>query len=136
GALQPLAQLGQLRLVLDHRQGRPPAQRLLGQLRHVAPRRQGRDLDLEPRLLEQVEGGNPHRSGGAQDGDLPRQVQWPHPRWFARRAAAITTTANISPSTRSNSPPWPGIRSPESFTPKRRFSADSQRSPAMVARPT
>jgi len=30
---------------------------------------------------------------------------------------------------RSSMPPWPGMRSPESFTPYRRFTADSNKSP-------
>src|ERR1019366_9073301 len=47
----------------------------------------------------------------------------------------MAMTATIRPSTRSSSPPWPGIRSPESLTPKRRFRMDSNMSPPMVARP-
>jgi len=45
------------------------------------------------------------------------------------------TTTNIRPSTRSRRPPCPGMRSLASFTPKRRLSMDSQRSPAIPARP-
>ena len=37
--------------------------------------------------------------------------------------------ANTRPSTRSMTPPWPGINLLESFTPKRRLMKDSKRSP-------
>ncbi len=71
----------------------------------------------------------------------------PGPRWPAPRSVRPTRTggsaarrrtamvANIKPSTRSSRPPWPGMRSPESFTPNLRFNIDSHRSPAIVARP-
>ena len=39
-------------------------------------------------------------------------------------------TAATNPSSRSSSPPWPGMIWLESFTPKRRFTADLKRSPS------
>ena len=51
-------------------------------------------------------------------------------------SAAISqasAAAPSTPSTRSSTPPWPGMIVPESFTPKRRFTADSKRSPACAA---
>ena len=39
------------------------------------------------------------------------------------------------PSMRSMNPPWPGIKPPESFTPKCRFKADSARSPHCATNP-
>ena len=46
------------------------------------------------------------------------------------RSDAASTAAATKPSRRSISPPWPGIKWPESLAPKRRFSADLNRSPA------
>ena len=48
--------------------------------------------------------------------------------------------AKIKPSIRSSTPPWPGMRLPESFRSKRRLTQDSNRSPiwqnkAYIARP-
>ena len=54
-------------------------------------------------------------------GDPPPQAQ---PMRYRAKAAAT------SPSTRSMTPPWPGIRFPESLTPLRRLTQDSKRSPA------
>ena len=47
--------------------------------------------------------------------------------------APATGAANRKESTRSRTPPWPGIRLPESFAPAARFSIDSARSPACAA---
>ena len=47
---------------------------------------EGDHLNLDASLLEEVERGDPHRAGGSQDADPPRevrwaqQIQWPHPR--------------------------------------------------------
>lgn len=64
-----------------------------------------------------------------------RRSSRPAPSDRSARAPAMTTEANIRPSTRSSRPPCPGIRSPGSLTPNRRFKAVSHRSPAMVASP-
>ena len=86
-------------------------------------------------LVHQIQGGRTHRARGAQDGDATADQD--APRSTIRtisRPTATTTTANIRPSTRSSRPPWPGMVFPASLTPNRRFSADSHRSPAMVAK--
>src|SRR3984885_12797775 len=44
-----------------------------------------------------------------------------------------TGAASSSASIRSRTPPWPGKRLPESFTPAERFSADSAKSPTCAA---
>ena len=51
-----------------------------------------------------------------------------YPAWPMISSATAGTTAN-SPSSRSRRPPWPGIRSLESFTPNLLLAADSARSP-------
>ncbi len=51
----------------------------------------------------------------------------------AKVTAAATRIAAMCPSSRSSRPPWPGISVPASLTPKRRFSADSARSPAWAS---
>src|SRR5690606_29460735 len=117
---QPLAQLRQARLVVDDGDLRPPSQRLLGQLAGVAPGGERQDLDVGAGLRQQAQRRDADGAGRTQDGD--GAGHWSQPWSCMSRAAATTTTANISPSTRSSRPPWPGMRSPESFTPKRRFS--------------
>ena len=89
-----------------------------------------------PGQFEELKGRDPDRARRAQHTDLARQVQCPHPNWLAAatRPSPQQQTSGHPPGRAD--PPWPGIRSPESFTPKRRLRADSQRSPAMVARPT
>ena len=46
------------------------------------------------------------------------------------RKSPPATIAATKPSRRSSSPPWPGMMWLESLTPKRRFTADSKRSPS------
>ena len=65
-----------------------------------------------------------HRSSPSAMWSVPPRVQ-------PRRAARAH--AKIRPSTRSMSPPCPGMIRPESLTPKRRFTADSKRSPSWQA---
>ena len=54
-------------------------------------------------------------------------------RYAARTYRRTTGAANRNESTRSRTPPWPGIRLPESFAPAARLSIDSARSPAWAA---
>src|ERR1700761_7994616 len=51
-------------------------------------------------------------------------------REFKPATTAAKTDAAIKASSRSINPPWPGIRPLESLTPKRRLSADSNKSPS------
>ncbi|MNC98983.1 hypothetical protein D3C83_171140 [compost metagenome] len=46
---------------------------------------------------------------------------------------AITGAAAKVESTRSSTPPWPGMMRPESLRPKRRLTKDSNRSPPCAA---
>ena len=74
------AKLRQGGLVADHRDPRAPPQGLLRQPLDVPPRGQGGHRDLDPRLLEHIKRRNTHRAGGAEDADLTRKTQCPHPR--------------------------------------------------------
>ena len=67
-------------------------------------------------------------------GSYPHQTIRPRPTPSAPPRSdpkiAATTTAATKPSSRSSSPPWPGMIWLKSLTPKRRFTADSNRSPS------
>src|ERR1700722_14320931 len=52
------------------------------------------------------------------------------PRQLNPATTAAKTDAATNASSRSINPPWPGIRPLESLTPKRRLSADSNKSPS------
>ena len=91
-------------------------------------------------------GVGPDRSGRAEERDArSRRASPTRPRCRAGGAQQVAAQRRAgdepgqsrrrrsSPSIRSSTPPWPGMMRPESFTPKRRFNADSRRSPACEA---
>src|SRR4051812_23536190 len=102
--------------------------------------------------FEQIDRAGADRSGGAEQRHRPlggycrrlrAQVRHGHgtthkrspcaaePRLLrAIPKAAATAAAARKPSSRSMTPPWPGINFPASLAPKRRLIADSNRSPA------
>src|SRR6185312_5266996 len=96
----------------------------------------GRNAD-DAEMLGQ-RGGNSERlradgTRGAEDGETQRDVQ----RSITHRTKKYSTgPTNNRLSSRSNTPPWPGIRRPMSFIPSRRLIRDSARSPISAATPT
>src|SRR5882762_10342261 len=109
------------------------------------------DLIAVARGPQQIHGAVADRAGGTQDGHgaygrcrglvvtqrncahafhqtiRPRPTPSTPPRKSPKIDA--TTTAATNPSRRSSNPPCPGMIWLESLTPKRRFTADSNRSP-------
>ena len=121
GSGQRLAQLVQPRGIGRDRQLRLPAPRLFGQPGDIGAA--GQSLDLEHAgpgclgLIHQIQRRTADRARRAQHRHPPPDHAAPPVRPTISRPQATTTTANISPSTRSSRPPWPGISLPASLTP-------------------
>ena len=60
---------------------------------------------------------------------VDQRLAWAEPQANAGAISQVATSTNTSASMRSSIPPWPGIRLLLSFTPRCRFSIDSERSP-------
>ena len=111
-------------LVRDHGEGRTVAQGLCGQALDVAIGGEGGELELCWIAREQVERAAADRAGRAQDRDAlggrrPREAAiglWGTQRHASAPPAekssmrAKAGAAASRPSTRSKSPPWPGMR--------------------------
>src|SRR5437660_1262333 len=72
--------------------------------------------DLERRTAD--------RSGGPENRDADAHARPNH-----RNSAAATGATKYTESSRSSTPPWPGINDDESFTPTSRLNSDSATSP-------
>ncbi len=124
GTRKRLAQRGIAAWVGNHRAGGVKGDGLLGQQFGVAAGDQGADIEPLGVRSQQLDGLRADTTGAAEDGDAARgrshcQSTTPRPRVNAN-SAAIGAAAS-TPSSRSNRPPWPGMRCPESFTCRRRF---------------
>src|SRR6185437_6584755 len=88
-------------------------------------------LDEVERVAADGAGASQHghaARGAPLGGRGHRQAMTPPPPQRLRAATAGSTASK--PSSRSRTPPWPGMRPLESLTPKYRFAIDSARSPA------
>src|SRR5207244_2791311 len=85
------------------------------QRRHPKPLPLARQ-DLERRTAD--------RSGGPENRDADAHARPNH-----RNSAAATGATKYTESSRSSTPPWPGINDDESFTPTSRLNSDSATSP-------
>ena len=128
-ARQRLAQVGQAALVGDHRDLGAEFARQRGQFVGLAIGGQRDDPPVVAVAADQVErrSARPNRS----------RRGWRSMRVSRRSTHAISADRDgapaSSPSTRSNTPPWPGISCEESFTPARRLSQLSKKSPACAS---
>src|SRR5207253_5961622 len=96
--------------------------RMRGQGRHPKPLPLARQ-DLERRTAD--------RSGGPENRDADGHARPNH-----RNSAAATGATKYTESRRSSTPPCPGIRDEESFTPTSRLNSDSATSPTCAATAT
>src|SRR5215218_498383 len=122
-AARPVGERGKARADL----ARDPGERL-----SVAAADDGCDPEAVAVRGEDVDGRTADRARRAKDGDGRHPA---HP-WRSCTPAStrpIRAAAAQNPSRRSITPPWPGMRTPESFAPKRRFKADSPRSPSWLS---
>src|SRR5208282_151548 len=107
---------------------REPPGRRADHLRARAADRSGRPENGEPPR------SRPDARRGAADGLLAHHRNSPlamkEPSVWAAAKSAPKADAAMKASSLSMRPPWPGMRRLESLTPKRRFSADSNRSPS------
>src|SRR5690606_37848369 len=88
---------------------------------------------------DDIERGGADGAGGSEDRDAADVGGGGHAGDPVQNPAISLPMANTgraasTPSMRSSTPPWPGIRSPESFTPAWRLSRLSTRSPTMENR--
>ena len=108
-ALERLTQLAEQGGLRDHRHSRAPPERLFGELADIAARGEGKDLHLRRPvargLIQKVQGGDAHRTGGAQHHDASQGAHAASPAPTIRATMATARMANISPSTRSRMPP-------------------------------
>ena len=103
----------------------PPRGR--GQALDVALAGQRHHLVALGRAADQIERALPDRACGAEDGDAPQITRRPsqgHDHALAPTSRASTGAVRSRPSTRSSTPPCPGISQPLSLTPARRLSAE------------
>ena len=116
--------------VADHRQPCAVSPRRGGQPLGIAVRGQRLDPITLRRARDQIEGAAADRARGAQNRHAtPRQgcQGYCHGRLSGpaiRLTRASAGAANSRPSTRSKTPPWPGISVPLSLTPARRLNAE------------
>ena len=133
-----------MRLVADRDVARAQRLGLLDQQGCIVLR--GQRLDrIGGRIAgDDIDGVAPDRAGRAQDGDAARLrrrlegLSRHHASTLppAHKFMTNTATATASrPSTRSNTPPWPGMIWLVSLTPKCRLNANSTRSPPCSKRP-
>src|ERR1700730_13569426 len=101
----------------------------------VTPRGKRRHLVAPGIPAQKVERARADRAGRAQNGDARHHKSNPvaptRPR--VTPIASATVAAATKPSSRSMTPPWPGMRWLASLTWNLRFIADSNRSPACEA---
>ena len=132
GPAERLLEIGVTALIGDDGHARTQLAGLLGQCLDIAVSGQGLDHVAAGMALDEIDGIASHRPSGAENGDtlcfpVPAAHRilmaqghrhcnrFPPPNWY--KIATTGATAK-SPSSRSNIPPWPGMRPPESFTPK------------------
>src|SRR5438128_6505419 len=87
-------------------------------------RRQRRHPKPLPLARQNLERRTADRSGGPEDRDPDGHARPNH-----RNSAAATGATKYTESSRSSTPPCPGIRDEESFTPTSRLNSDSATSP-------
>ena len=144
GAGQGIAQCRVQRGIGDYRHLGTKCYGLLGQKRDIAPGDQGFDPEPFGLRRQQFQRLGADAAGAAQDCYGARGAPRPlanfgccvahchstTPRPAANASKAATGAAVSNASTRSNRPPCPGMRVPESFTPKCRLIMLSNKSPA------
>src|SRR5437667_12562874 len=96
--------------------------RVRGERHHAEP------LALAPQHLQR---GRADRSGRAEDGDAAS-----HTTPNSLNSPAVTGTTKYSESSRSSTPPCPGMSDEESLSPTSRLSSDSATSPTWAASAT
>ncbi len=138
------------RRIADHRDARVQFARDLGERGRVAARGDRFDAVARRVALDQVDRAGADRAGGAENGDAaqggcgfvggarvhaltipsrPRAGASKPPR--ARPIRQATSAAAQNPSSRSMTPPWPGMRWLASLAPNCRLMRDSKRSPSL-----
>src|SRR5215469_11690306 len=138
-----------MRGIGNGREPRSQGASLLRQPYGVAIRSECFNLEAVGIAQQQVDGALTDRTGRAENryspytvfgvsevvGRLHRHASRLRPP--IRVSSATTGITASSPSSLSSSPPWPGMRPLESFTPNLRFATDSARSPncSITARP-
>src|SRR5207248_11098920 len=135
--------------VADRGESGPQSTRLLGETLRVPVRGERLDLEAIRITRQQIHRALTDGSGRPEDGypsdpaaaiaggvgGVHRHVRRLRPPIKVNRATTGITAS--SPSSLSRSPPCPGMRPLESFTPNLRFATDSARSPncSTIARP-
>src|SRR5690606_34068158 len=139
GSAQPVAQAREQCRVGDHRVLGAVGDAQLDQGIDPAAGGQHGGAHAPGMAGDDIEGRGPDGAGGSEGGDPADVGGGRHGEGLAQNPAislpmAKTGRAARTPSMRSSTPPWPGIRSPESFTPAWRLSRLSTRSPTIEAR--
>src|SRR4029077_10423015 len=129
-AAQQLTQLARGPLVSQSRVGRAPGEHLLRELRGVGVGRDRHQAETIRVTREHLERALAHGAGRAEHGDADHRTT---PSSVS--PSSSTGAAPVRLSMRSMTPPCPGNTRPLSFTPAKRFSRLSVRSP-IIEKPT
>ena len=125
GADEGGAQVGEFGLVGDNRHFGAEFAGECGKVSGIAIGGERDDAPVRRIAPDEVERRCADRAGGTEDGyGACGQKNFPIPP-----ITPATNNTASSPSSRSNKPPWPGMRLPLSFTPARRFIQLSKKSP-------